>query len=293
MSFDIFILESVDSGKRLYIGAATEINSFVSSNNSNRFINEGNKISIQYVSDLSALIESKQIYESLIILPSANCRSIDISLFYDLSIRSLNIRNKKFLIECEVGNFRSIEEISTLEGVKGELNLTNFPNLNTLTIFNWNKNLDILNGEKVKNLVLHSFKSENSLVSLNSMKSLCSLELNLPKILNLKGIDQFTELNKLSIHYASSLSDISALSCSQNIQELFFENCKKIIDFSVIGRLKKLRKLSFGSCGSIESLSFVKDLDFLEHLALVQTKVMDGSKGILNNYNNKTGRRLK
>lgn len=287
MPTDIYVLETEKNGKSIMLATEIEVETLVNSTNSNKFIKDDGKISCFKVDDFSKLMENEDKYSSLGISESADCSSINLNMFQNLEIKALGIHNKSFLKNHSMGLMKSVESLGLSEGVKGEIDLSMFPKLNSLDIFKWNKDLHITNGTHVETLRLHSYKPEHdvSFSSLFSMKSLKSIELNLPRLTNLSGIDYFKKLSHVYIHYASKLTDISALAHSSSVEFLMLQNCPNILDFSTISKMKKLNNLRIWRCKSIKSLSFLEGRDQLKDLIVLETKILDGNKDILKKFN--------
>ncbi len=104
----------------------------------------------------------------------------------------------------------------------------------------------------------------------------CSVE-------SLYGIENCPKLQWLDLSYMRSLSDISSLSAlAPTLRTLFFENCPKITDFSVLAELKQLEYLGLEGKNELPSLDFIIGLDRLRYMALTMN-VLDGNvKQLLN-----------
>jgi Leucine-rich repeat (LRR) protein len=60
---------------------------------------------------------------------------------------------------------------------------------------------------------------------------------------------------------ASKLETIAVLQdLSNSLEEIQIEQCKKIDDFEILGKIKSLKKIILSESGEIKSLAFVKSL---------------------------------
>jgi len=96
----------------------------------------------------------------------------------------------------------------------------------------------------------------------------------------MQGIERFVNLKELELYSASKLEELSALqSLSKTLVTIELENCKKIADYEILGRIPSLKKIILADSGQMESIAFVKNLTHLEHISFVGTNVLDGNIG--------------
>jgi len=183
----------------------------------------------------------------------------DLSGIYDitkLKVLSINETTTK-------AEFR-IDELKNLEELYGELPKNTF-GINKL--------------KRLKKVELWGYKPKSrNLNEFKNMKSLNVISLTQSRIDTLEGIEGIENLRSLGLYYLRTLKDITSLQdVTASITELFFENCKSVVDFSPIQNLKELEKLKILSCGDILSLSFVPKLNKLKSLVFSETNVLDGN----------------
>ncbi len=136
------------------------------------------------------------------------------------------------------------------------------------------RNLKALTG--LKSLLLSGLR-EPDLREVVGSEQLDTLSLLLGKLESLDGLEHSKALKVLSLADCYPLRDISALSAvGPSLQGLMIDNCKNIEDFSVLGELRELRRLSLVGTGRIPSLSFLEKLPKLETLTLTMN-VEDGN----------------
>jgi hypothetical protein len=128
------------------------------------------------------------------------------------------------------------------------------------------KNLTSLTG--LKSLLISSYKRENLKEAIGS-PSLDTLRLLLCPVTSLDGSEISKSLKAVSIERCYKLENIDALYDNRaTLTGLIIRNCKNIKDYSVLGELKQLTRLTLGGSGSIPSLSFIKQLPNLKTLTL-------------------------
>lgn len=135
------------------------------------------------------------------------------------------------------------------------------------------KNLNSLTG--LKTLSLSHYKAPDMSEVVNSSR-LDTVDLLRCGIQSLKGLEKTSSLKVLKLSTCTMLKDIDALyDAGSDLQGLVIESCSKIEDFSVLGSLKNLKRLSLIGTGSIPSLSFIDELPNLRTLVIEMT-ITDG-----------------
>lgn len=159
-----------------------------------------------------------------------------------------------------------------------DIDLSNFPNLSTLACEYSNRLLSLESCEQLRNLTLTKFKSPTgTLEELPKLASLASLDLFIPNIVSLAGIEKFQILRKLTLFRARHLEDISALQgIKATLADLEYDQCKKIRNYEALAEMANLKRLIIGNSAPIASLSFVKSLSKLEFISFVGTNIVDG-----------------
>ncbi|WP_148639383.1 hypothetical protein [Aquimarina longa] len=205
------------------------------------------------------------------------------------------INNTNFLKEF-VSHFKNIESLGFQafgDGVSYDF-LYELPNLKDLSLHTmysvnfeylkqlqnlsmwWNKKM-ITNFNQLKNLeTLHIIEfDEKDLTKLSKLTNLKSLSFATAKIKSLKGIETLTNLENLSLGSVRSLTDISDSTALQKLEQLEFDICWKLKDFSPIGELKALKELQLLDCKNLESIKFVKDMPNLKRLSTLGTTIIN------------------
>lgn len=136
------------------------------------------------------------------------------------------------------------------------------------------KNLNALTG--LKSLLLSGLR-EPDLREVVGSERLDTMKLLLGKLESLQGLERSKDMKVLSIENCYALRDINALSAvGKSLQGLVIDSCKNIEDFSVLGELRELRRLSLVGTGRVPSLSFLEKMPKLETLTLTMN-VEDGN----------------
>ncbi|MGG3806013.1 hypothetical protein [Metabacillus fastidiosus] len=237
--------------------------------------------------DTVIIKDSSSINESVKYINEFNVKNVDVDDF--------NWDDLNFLKEC-----LSIEKLSILNhfikdlsGIYGliKLRVLSINETKTKAEFRIDglKNLEELYGELPKNtfginklkrlqkVELWGYKPKTrNLNEFKNLKSLNVISLAQSRLDTLDGIEEIVNLKSVGLYYLRTLKDITALQdVKAPITELFFENCKSIVDFSPIQNLKELEKLKISSSGDIPSLSFVSTLNKLKSLVFSGTNVLD------------------
>ncbi|MCL2821576.1 MAG: hypothetical protein FWD86_00025 [Firmicutes bacterium] len=91
----------------------------------------------------------------------------------------------------------------------------------------------------------------------------------------LTGLEKLPNLRVLGVGACPGLVDISAIGECKILESLYLENLKNV-DLSVLRGAKNLKKLILSNCGSVQSLSFINELEKLLFFSFVGTNVVDG-----------------
>jgi len=95
-----------------------------------------------------------------------------------------------------------------------------------------------------------------------------SLELDLEDKVSFEGIEIDQSITSLKIKNAEKLTDISALSSLNNLNELKLDYCEKLTDISALASLKNLNDLNLSSCEKLTDISALTSLQNLNDLDL-------------------------
>lgn len=202
----------------------------------------------------------------------------NISFLEEISdfVKGLTIPERHFDLSV-LNDLHKLEFLGFADDKKSEIDLSNFPELETLAC-EYTKRLRSLEScEQLRQLSMSGYKSSRKTIEdLPVLSSLQILSLFVTNIESLEGIQRFPILNRLSIFRATKLSNIDALAVNLGLKVIEFDTCKKIEDYDVLGRLDNLRRLLIANSAPVQSLAFVKNLDNLEFLSFVGTNVSDG-----------------
>lgn len=136
------------------------------------------------------------------------------------------------------------------------------------------KNLSALTG--LRSLLLSSYNNAEDLRDAIGSLLLDTLDLLLCRIRSLDGIQVSRNLKVVKLANCYRLEDIDTLySARDTLRGLMLDSCKNIRDYSVLGELKKLTRLSLVGAGKIPSLAFIDQLPELKTLTLTMD-VEDG-----------------
>lgn len=132
--------------------------------------------------------------------------------------------------------------------------------------------------ELLKTLHVGKFRSSSTdLTNLFCSTQLDTLVLHESLEHSLNGIERSPKMQYVELSYNRQLCDITALKGVRNsIRSLNIYNCSKIEDFSVIGELENLEKLTIVGGNVLPNLDFIKPLKNLKTLELGVT-VADGN----------------
>lgn len=140
---------------------------------------------------------------------------------------------------------------------------------------NWERVVDL---RHLKELTLHQPSSEQ-LAMLSELSGLDRLRVSHARPKTLEMMTNLVQLEELVLEYVSGVDDLSPLSTLPSLRSAFFENLRKVKDFSGIAGAKKLRYISIDGTldwkQPIESLGFVVQLPSLTHLRLNWVRVLD------------------
>ena len=143
----------------------------------------------------------------------------------------------------------------------------------------WNENIcDVHCARVLRKLSLWGYKTATGTFG-PSLWSATVEELDLIQcnLTTFTGIDNFPSLQVLEAERLPKLRDISALSSlASTLKVVRLKNCKNIVNHNAVTSLKHLQRLAFNGCGTLHSLTFLKELPALEEFAFVNTLVSDG-----------------
>jgi len=268
----------------LYIATETEVFEAISKQENNRFLTTDQKIEYRLIGKANDVLNDKKSiikdYNSLIVSAKANCLKLDFSNISFSSITTLTVHNFSFFSNNTVPEFQNVEEVIIgKDNAACNINLLLLPKVQSLTILKWHNKIVFMGENHIEHLIVWTYASsiEASFKALIVFKSIKSLELNQPLISTFNGIEEFLMLENLEVNHAKNLKDIGSIAKLHKLNNVMFLSCKKIYDFSNISNCKRL---VISQCLRMKSLDFVKGLEGLEELVILNTKIDDSDVSI-------------
>ena len=103
------------------------------------------------------------------------------------------------------------------------------------------------------------------------------LELNSANVTDFRGIDNFTCLKRLEMHYCVKLKGDTSISALQtSLEMLHINQSKKLHSVEEISKLSELRVLRLNACGALPNIQFISKLPKLVDFRFVDTNILDG-----------------
>ncbi|HEX8575714.1 MAG TPA: hypothetical protein VF677_05425 [Flavobacterium sp.] len=236
------------------------------------------------------IIESSKLDECIKYVLDGNIKSItinyfqgyelpDIDFLYKLSnvLEGLHLPETKFDIKV-LNSLHNLKYLGFADNKKDVVDLSSFPNLESLACDHSSRLRGLDTCKKLKSLALTGYKSQSKgLSELPSFSVLQELYLFKADIANLQGVERYGTLKKIALFGASKLETVAALKpLYDSLEEIQIEQCKKINDFEIIGKIKSLKKIILSESGAIKSLVFLEELPRLEFISFWGTNVLDG-----------------
>ncbi|WP_145855528.1 hypothetical protein [Pedobacter suwonensis] len=140
----------------------------------------------------------------------------------------------------------------------------------------WIANNNLSNSEYA--IIWHLKEKLNSFGNLTESDKLLYLELNLANIKNFIGIDKFSNLKRLELHYCTKLaSDTGLRALKDSLEFLHINRSKKFVPTEEFLSLKKIKVLCLNECGDIDNLNFLSNFPELIDFRFVNTNILDGN----------------
>lgn len=119
--------------------------------------------------------------------------------------------------------------------------------------------------ESLECLFISDDKEISNLKNISCSANLKQLRLIQCKLKSLEGINQFTNLRRLSLDYDRTLSDVSQFTgVAPSLHSLYIGNCPKIRDFSCLEELVNLEHLKLRGSNKLLNLNFLKKMNKLK-----------------------------
>ena len=162
------------------------------------------------------------------------------------------------------------------------LDLSVFPLLERADLW-WHRGLTNFKALKhLKVLGLFRFHPKTKdFTEFDSLESLEKLHLCQSNITSLRGIERFPDLNFLALRRLLKLCNIENIRSLTRLEEVEFEVCKKVNNFSAISDLVKLRHIIAADCGTVKSVAPFLSLPKVETIVLLGTRIRNEDKKTL------------
>lgn len=202
-----------------------------------------------YADDLSFISRCPTLKDFYICPPNTACDGYDYSPLYNIpEIRELS---------CQTV-YGSKEEKST------SIDYSNISGLVDLGVCG-KGHLNYSSVETLQNLFLSNIKNRDNLRQISKSDKLKSLSIMQCGFKSLSGIEQYQQLQSLSLDYNRSLDDITNLNkIAYSLRALSIESCPKITDFSCLETLTNLEHLDLNGSNSLPDLKFLRTMKKLK-----------------------------
>lgn len=160
----------------------------------------------------------------------------------------------------------------------GELNVSHCKGLEELQVNDSKFLVGVNECHNLKFLQLTKYKPKSkNLNDLSNLSQLETLNLYIPNITSLEGIQHLKKLTEMEIYRASKLESIGKLeSVKKKLRKLTIEACKKIQDIESSACLRNLEILKIINCGDLDNIRFIKEIASLKQFIFIDTNIIDG-----------------
>lgn len=294
MRADVYIASTAgDSDRRLLVESKGEIDQLLSSQDNNPFIEQKRRVHYSLVSSLAdladniGLLGNELSFSAFSVSPSAECEGVDWTFLKEIDFESFAIHRRHVLDNETLPILSGVNELVLGSGVDSQIDLTKFPDLDSVTILDWTPGTGFTGSNSVRSMTIWGVKGKTGAVweELRALRMLKSLGLTRITYEDLNGLDSFPELVELEISYATKLRNIDAIAGLTKLSQVSFDVCKKIVDFSPLGSCSRLESLTINNCQTIASIAFLEKLKKLKSLIILGTRIGDADKSVLKKLN--------
>lgn len=238
---------------------------------------DGRKIasfSLAHFTEIKSQLEQGVIHGVAVDIPLFTQKEINLLAdFENIQVLTFRFNTNKNISLDFVKDLPLLDDFG-IDGVSPTIDFDFFKNLQTL-IINWNPKV-FKNPENSKLNTLHLWKMKSiDFEPLAVFSGLKYLLLNKSTMSTLNGVEKLNDLKELKLIYMANLLDIFAISGSF-LEKLSIQNAKKIIDYSAIGRSKRIWRLRVNDSAPIKSLRFIETLESLRSFRFMRNDVIDG-----------------
>jgi hypothetical protein len=195
---------------------------------------------------------------------------------------------EELILETDVSNLdistinklQNLKSISIYGKVNQDIYFEKFNHLEYCNIAYSNHIIGLENCFSLKELILWDYTGLNlEILSKNTfLNRLCLYD---SKVSSLKGIENCNGLKTLHLERLKNLVSIDEISpVVQSIESITIKDCKKIKDYSIIGKGLNMKYLYILSSSPATNISFMKDLSNLKY-SNIDINIIDGSVDIL------------
>ena len=186
------------------------------------------------------------------------------------------------IVDLTINNISSVNKLNKLKSLKlntyckTEIDIDNFPELETLKI-SWRSKLKNLDKAKaLKNLFIYRYGVKN-LDELSNLLNLEKLWISVCPAENIDGLSKLINLKILMLARFSKLDNLEVLKNLNSLEELELDTCNKVNNLDALGGLTKLKKLILNNLKEVKSIKFIENLSNLEDLEIMEnTNIEDG-----------------
>jgi hypothetical protein len=206
-----------------------------------------------------------------------NLKSIlDFVLINNITLKVLNLSNLTLSNLDFLYQFTSLEKLVLIVEAQCTFDFSKLKNLTSLELF-YNKFLhSFFTLENLQSLTLHKLKIKHS-SEFQLLKKLRVLNISQSSLTEITEFSNLKELKTIELRYFPKLDKIEPLTNCSQIENLYFQNCKKITDWNCIEKVLNLKSITFENCGLIPSVKWLKKLPLKNFRLIGDTNVLDGN----------------
>ncbi len=211
----------------------------------NEFVNVINEYDIRHfginenVTDISFLMRVRNNVEWLVFIHSNQC-------------------NYQIIEECS-----QLEILSVNDFLNQKLDFSKLKKLRSLSI-RWNKNLNNWSELDKLNYLFIEKLALDSLENFELPKNLKHLDIVYSKLMDLGGLNQVINVEKLGIYYAKNIISLKGIEDLSQLKKITLENCKNLESIDELKGLGNLEHLELINCPKISSLESLRSIGSLK-----------------------------
>jgi hypothetical protein len=173
-----------------------------------------------------------------------------------------------------------------LASLKCDLDFSKLLDLEFLSLTPSNKLINIESLINLKELIIWGANNKD-VQWIKSMRSIERLSFYAGGVQSLEGIEEMESLRWLICGRLTKLKSLGFKLNNNNIQSVFLESCRNIVDLKSLLKLSDLHALSLLNCMPIvSSINYLKKLNALKKLSIKATVVEDGDMSVFDSIDN-------